>query len=391
MPDEINKAEGENIGGDSVINISSEKSDQESDLDEGRTVGQMESEKKQKNKVKNLSSVVILLAGLLLGSIFVDVVQFFSGSGYSERALKNAQVFEGGEKTWVAYNDPPVEVKVLGVSDDEAKNCPDCDPTDVLVWLKRFVPTVVAKKVDASSPEGEKMIKDYNLKTVPAFVFDNSIKESEFYGGEAKVLFDEKDGSYVLNAAQLGVPIGKYLETPKVEENDPVLGNKDASLKMVVFSDFQCPYCKMFYETVTKVAKEYGDKIALVYKEFPLDFHPQANNAAMAAMCANEQGKFWEMADILYKNQQTWGETEGKDAFKPYGQQIGVNVAEFNQCLDGDKYKEKIENDVAQAKEYGLSGTPSGFIGDQFVGGVIGEEELKKMIDEELAGNQDNQ
>lgn len=383
MSEENNKQEGEKQEREGIISINSESSDQK-DFDEGKTIGQMENEKNHKNKIKNLLAVVIVLAGLLLGSIFVDVVQFFAGSGYSEKALKSAQVFEGGGKTWVSYNDPPVEIRVLGVGEDQLKDCPKCDPTEVLVWLKRFVPTVVAKKVDSATAEGEKMIKDYNLKTVPAFVFDNSVKESEFYEGEAKVLFEEKEGSFVLNAAQLGVPIGKYLDTPAVQENDPLIGNKDASVKIVIFSDFQCPYCKMFYEMVTKVAREYGDKVALAYKEFPLDFHPQAGNAAMAAQCANEQGKFWEMADILYKNQQAWGETEGKDVFKTYSRQAGLEAAKFNECLDSEKYKDKIEKDSAQAKEYGLSGTPSGFIGDQFVGGVIQEEEMKKMIDEAL-------
>lgn len=385
MPEETNKAEEKNI-----INVNAELSDQ-NNYDDGKTIQQMENESKQKNKLKNLMSAVIVLAGLLLGSIFVDVVQFFAGSGYSERALKDAQVFEGAGKTWVAFDDPPVEIKVLGVGDEQVKDCPKCDPTEVLIWLKRFLPTVVAKKIDSASPEGEKMIKDYNLKTVPAFVFDDSVKESEFYGGEAKVLFEEKDGSFVLNAAQLGVPIGKYLETPEISEDDPLIGSKDASVKIVIFSDFQCPYCKMFYETVTKVAKEYGDKVALVYKEFPLDFHPQAGNSAMAAMCAGEQEKFWDMADILYKNQESWGEAEGKDIFKTYARQAGLEAAKFNECLDSDKFKDKIAKDAAQAKEYGLSGTPSGFIGDQFVGGVVQEEELKKMIDDELASNQNNQ
>jgi len=114
-------------------------------------------------------------------------------------------------------------------------------------------------------------------------------------------------------------------------------------------------------------------------------FHPQAQNAAMTSSCAQEQGKFWEMADLLYKKQEEWGEATGKDIFKKYGIQIGLNTVQFNQCLDEDKYLEEIQNDQKLAEEFGISGTPSGFIGDQFMGGVLQEEQFKSAIEAQLA------
>lgn len=353
--------------------------------EEGKTISQLEIDKAQDNKIKNLTAGIILLAGLLVGSLFVDAAQFFSGTGYSEKALKNAEIFEGGGKTWVAYADPIVKAQVLTVSDEELKDCPDCDPTEVVTWMKKFVPTLVSEKIDVSSPEGKQLVEKYKIKTVPAFLFDSQIKDSEFYNGEAKVLFAENNDKFVLNSSQLGLPVGRYLETPEVSADDPVIGNKEAKVKMVVFSDFQCPYCKTLYATITKVARSYGDKVALVYKEFPLEFHQQAKPASMAAMCANEQGKFWPMADILYNSQAEWGKATTKDIYKTYAKRIGLNPSQFDQCLDQDKYSDKIESDMKLGTEYGVTGTPTGFVGTQALSGVVKEDELKKMIDSELA------
>lgn len=350
---------------------------------------QLEEQRAQKNRIKNLTSAVILLAGLFAGSLFVDAAQFFSETGYSERALKNAQVFEGGGKTWVAFPDPVVQMYVISVDDDEMKTCPKCDPGDVIKWMKKFLPTVVSKKVDANSEEGKKLINQFNVKSLPAFVLDSKLKDTEFYNGEAKVLFMEKQGQFVLNSHQLGVPAGKYLEMPVVGDNDPTIGSKDAKVKLIVYSDYQCPYCKSFYSIITKVAKEYGDRVLLTYKEYPLEFHPQAENAAMAALCAGKQGKFWEMGDLLFSNQDTWGKSEGKEGIKNISKKISsLNQNDFLTCLDNQEFQAQIDKDVEEAKSYGVSGTPSAFIGSQFIGGLVQENDLKKMIDAELEKNQ---
>lgn len=352
--------------------------------EDARTVKEIESKKDMTARIKNLTSAVILLAGLLGGSLFVDAAQFFTASGYSERALKEAEIFEGSGKTWVAYADPIVQVQVLTVNDDEMMDCPKCDPTEVLSWLKRFVPTVIADRIDIESETGKALAAKYNVKTVPAFLFDKKMEDTEFYLGEAKVLFEERQDRFALNSSQLGVPVGKYLETPVIAEDDPVIGDREAAVQMVVLSDHECPYCKQFYNTITKVAKEYGNQVALTYKEFPLDIHKQAKTASMAALCANEQGKYWQMADILFGNQKEWEKTDQKDIFKSYAKRIGLNPKQYDECLDQEKYSDKIEKDMAIGDEYGIFETPSVFINDQFLSGVVQEAELKKMIDEEL-------
>ncbi len=275
---------------------------------------------------------MIVLVGLLAGSLFVDFAQFISGKGYSPKALKNSEVFVAGDKTWVAFSEPVLEVKVVTVGQDGYQDCPNCNPAEVLRWLKRFMPTLAAKEVLVDSAEGKELIEKVGIKTIPAFVFSEEIAKTKFYQEEAQPFFEEKDGQFLLKSVELGIPSGKYLELPQISEEDFVRGNKEGKVRIVVFSDFQCPYCKNFFATVTKLADEYKDEVALVYKDLPLDFHPQAKNSALAANCAGEQGKFWEMAKLLYDNQDKWGETEGTASFEEYAATLGLNRQSFKQC-----------------------------------------------------------
>jgi protein-disulfide isomerase len=353
---------------------------------DGMTIKDITTDEIQNKKIKNLTAIIILLAGIVSGSLFVDIAQFLTQSGYSQKALEKAEIFSAGEKTWVSFSDPAVELRVLSVEDSELEDCPTCDPSEVLYQLKRVIPTIVAKKVSASSEEGKKMIEKYQLNTIPSFVFSEDIAKTSFYS-EAGVnaVFNEKDGSYILNSSMLGIQPGKYLEMPEMTDDDAVLGNKDAELKIIVFSDFQCPYSKMFYDIAKKVLPEYSEKTAFILRDLPLDFHPQAQNAAMASRCALEQNKFWELSDILYEKQAEWSEEEGKAVFKNYAAQVvGLDVTRFNQCLEDDKYIESIKEDKKVAEKFGISGTPSGFIGDQFMGGVLQEEQFKQTIDSQL-------
>ncbi len=352
--------------------------------EESGTIDEIDERKNLKNKIKNLTSLMIILIGLLLGSLFVDFAQFISGKGYSPKALENSEIFVAGDKTWVAFGDPMMEVKILTVDQDEYKDCPNCDPTEVLRWLKRFIPTMVPKKILVDSPEGKEMIKKIGIKTIPAFVFSKEIAKTKFYQEEAQPFFQEKDGQFVLRSVELGIPLGKYLEVPQISEEDFVKGSKDAKVKIIVFSDFQCPYCKSFFSTITKLADEYKDKLALVYKDLPLDFHPQANNAALAANCAGEQGKFWEMAKLLYDNQDKWGQTEGTASFEEYAINLGINKQNFKQCLEEKKFASKISQDSQLAQNFGISGTPAVFVNDQFFNGAVSEEKLKSVIEKEL-------
>ncbi|MFZ2975078.1 MAG: DsbA family protein [Candidatus Moraniibacteriota bacterium] len=334
----------------------------------------------EKNKIKNLISLAILLFGLLLGSLFVDIGQMIKSSGYSQKNLNKSDIFEASGKTWVAYSDPAVSISVI--TDD---TCEACDPGEILAWLRRVSPTISAEKISSNSEQGKNLISEFGIKTLPAFIFAKNLDRTEFYT-EAQALFYAKGDKYVLNVQTLGAPVGKYLELPKVSTNDAVFGNIDAKVKVVIFSDFQCPYCKVFYKSLRDTMKNYQDKVLFSFKEFPLtEIHPQASSAALASMCAQEQGKFWEYADILYAKQSQWGETKDNASFKLYAKTLRLNTNDFNGCLDNKKYQDKINADVSEAQNFGITGTPTIFVGEKVETGALSAEDLKKDIEEQLA------
>jgi protein-disulfide isomerase len=331
-------------------------------------------------KVKNLISLAILLGGLLLGSIFVDVVQLVRGGGISPKKLAQTDIFNFSGKTWVAYTEPIVKVQVISDS-----TCDACNPDQVVLGLHRMVPTVLTSKVDISSKEGSDLIQKFGIKTLPAFIFSQEIEKTDFFK-QATSALDKKDNFYVLKTADIGIQPGKYLESLQVKDDDIQIGNKDSNVKIFLFSDFQCPYCKAFHESVvSKIIAAYSSKVLLVYKNYPLSFHPQAENAALAGECANEQGKFVAYASKLFADQATWGKTQGTQSFKTYAQQMGLNASQFGQCLDSKKYLDKVNSDKTDGDNFGVSGTPSMFISDQLVSSGSTYPDIQKIIDADLA------
>jgi protein-disulfide isomerase len=157
-------------------------------------------------------------------------------------------------------------------------------------------------------------------------------------------------------------------------DDAPAKGKTDAPVTIVEFGDFQCPFCGRFAsDTLQQLVKNYVDtgKVKFVYKEYPLPFHPNAQPAAMAAECANEQGKFWPYHDKLYATQTTWENQDSntvKKIFKEYAVSLGLNGASFNSCLDSSKYSDKIQKQSTEGSQYGISGTPTFYIGNQKAG-----------------------
>jgi len=145
----------------------------------------------------------------------------------------------------------------------------------------------------------------------------------------------------------------------QIEDNDPVLGDADAPVTIVEFSDIQCPFCKRVVDGALTDFKnsEYfkNGEVNLVFKHFPLNsIHPQAQKAGEAAECANRQGKFWEYHDVVFANQQALG----IDSLKQYASQVGLNTATFNKCLDDGEAASEVSKETQQATSAGGQGTP---------------------------------
>lgn len=335
-------------------------------------------EKETEKKMKNLLSLVVLLGGLFVGSLFVDIIQLVGGKGFSSRKIQEAGVLETEGRTWVAYDQPLIKVDVYS-SDD----CAECKTDEVLLWLRKVVPTIEATKIDADSASGKEMAKRLGIQTLPGFVFSKDIEKMDFFQ-KAQNVFTLKDEKYVLNGKEVGIPAGKYLELPIVEEKDARIGKDDAPVRLIEFSDFQCPYCKVLHQSLRQVLSEMGEEIQLVYKHLPLSFHAQAKNAALAAACASEQGKFEDYANKLFDSQSEWGVTSGTARFKAYAVQLKLNAVEFNKCLDTKRYDDLIDKNEDEAEKFGITGTPAIFINGQFKNGAVSLEELRSLIEKEL-------
>ena len=173
-------------------------------------------------------------------------------------------------------------------------------------------------------------------------------------------------------------------------DDDPFLGNKNAKVTIIEFSDFQCPFCRTFWrDTLSQLKKEYidTDKIKFVYRDYPLGFHQGAKPAAEGAECARDQGKFWELHDKIFQEQDKQGQGtiqfSKSDVIKWAGQ-IRLDMTKFNQCLDSGKYKAEVEKDFADGTAAGVSGTPTTFVNGRSLVGAQPYSSFKAIIEEEL-------
>lgn len=167
----------------------------------------------------------------------------------------------------------------------------------------------------------------------------------------------------------------------------PVIGNKNAEVVMYEFSDFQCPYCARFYkETLPQIKSEYVDtgKVKIVYRHFPLAFHPYAQKTAEAGECAARQGKFEAMHNSMFENSTSDGINLSVDKLKGYANKIGLNTSKFNSCLDNGDTASVVSKDMADGSAAGVTGTPTFFINGRMLVGAMPFATFKQIIDEEL-------
>jgi len=173
-------------------------------------------------------------------------------------------------------------------------------------------------------------------------------------------------------------------ETPggfKVSPGDsPSRGPKNASVVLIEFSDFECPYSGRVQPTIEKVIKAYPDKVRHVYKNFPLNFHRNAKLAAQAVLAAEKQGKFWEMHKMIFRNQRKLSRLKIED----FAKEIGLDIERFKKDLDSIEIRRKVQNDFDEARRAGVSSTPTVFVNDKMIKGAQGYCAFREIIEEVL-------
>jgi protein-disulfide isomerase len=161
----------------------------------------------------------------------------------------------------------------------------------------------------------------------------------------------------------------------------PAFGPADAKVTLVEFSDFQCPYCSRAATVAKKIKEKYGTKVRFVFRQFPLSFHQNANGAAAAALAAHAQGKFWELHDKMFENQ----EKLDKASLEGFAKEVGLDVAKFKKAVDAQEVKDRIKADMDLGAEVVVQGTPTLFLNGKRVSNPTDFDEVAKSIDTLLA------
>jgi protein-disulfide isomerase len=184
-------------------------------------------------------------------------------------------------------------------------------------------------------------------------------------------------------------PVGKVRE---VSNGERIRGNKNAKVTLVEYSDFECPFCKSFHPITQELLKTYGDKIRLVFRDYPLPFHQNAQKEAEAGRCIAELGgsdAFWNYVDKIFDRTTSNGTGFALTDLGPLAAEVGVNQQSFQQCLDTDKYTQAVKDEVIEGNAAGVSGTPTSFIIDskgktQILVGAQPVDAFKTVIDQIL-------
>ncbi len=196
----------------------------------------------------------------------------------------------------------------------------------------------------------------------------------------------ERFGEYVKELkAKYEVDVAlAYPDLPRVdvpiEDNDPTLGNADAPVTIVQYAEYQCPYCGTAAETVRDLRERYPDEVRVVYKDFPLNFHKRAVPAAVAAHCAGEQGKYWELGEIMLQHQKELEDNQ----LEQYATEVGLDIPSWKECTTSGKWEPIVMADLEAGQEVGVQATPTFFVNGILVSGAQPADAFAPIIDREL-------
>lgn len=192
--------------------------------------------------------------------------------------------------------------------------------------------------------------------------------------------------------AQPPQPTQDLKAIPEIADKDHIRGSRDADAVLIEYSDLECPFCKSFHPTMQQAMKEYGDKVAWVYRHYPLPFHQNAQKEEEAAECAAEFGgneAFWKYTDAIFEKTTSNGTGFALDQLVPLAEEIGLDSSAFKKCLDSGKYTKHVQDDMAGGAKAGINGTPGTIIVGkngkrEFIGGALPYEQVKLLIDKVL-------
>lgn len=316
--------------------------------------------------------------------LFKPAVKDGVAAKVGDMEITNAEIADGIESDLFEAETKVFEIKFNRLKAILLQRMMDKDPRKKGMDNDEFLSKYIAKDVVISEKEIDAFIKDQNI---PAEHINPQVREKikNYLEIERKKEAVDK----WLAEQTKKTPVEVYIQKPRrptfpVEVgNAPVFGAKDAKVTIIEFSDFQCPFCAKGAEILKEIKKKYGNKVKVAFKNFPLPFHNHAEHAAVAGLCANEQGTeyFWKMHDEMFANQDSL-DAEG---LKKTAKKVGLKADAFDKCLTENKHLAQVKADMEEGRKVKVKSTPTFFINGQLINGAQPMDVFSELIDEELA------
>lgn len=184
----------------------------------------------------------------------------------------------------------------------------------------------------------------------------------------------------------LSRPVVPTSELLSVKADDWIKGNSNAKVILVEYLDFECEACGQYYPLIKRLSEEYGNEVVFVTRYFPLPGHKNSMTSALAVEAAGKQGKYWEMHDIVFENQSSWGEKQTPEPaiFGGYAEQLGLDIEIFNKDVESKEVKDRIERDKSDGSKLNIQGTPTFFLNGEKIENPRGYEDLKTLLQEAI-------
>lgn len=287
-----------------------------------------------------------------------------------------AEIFEAETKVF--------EIKFNKLKSILVQKFMDRDPRKKGMSNDAYLEKYIATGVNISDKEIDAFIKDQNI---PEEHINPQVREKikNYIGMERKKEAVDKwiAEQTKKNTVEVFIAKPRRPTYPVEAGNAPFFGDKDAKVTIVEYSDFQCPFCAKGADILKEIKKKYGKKVKIAFKNFPLPFHNHAEGAAVASLCANEQGseKFWKMHDEMFAHQ----DSLDPEGLKGLAKKIGLHVDQFTKCLSTNKYLTQVQADMEEGKKHKVKSTPTFFVNGQLVNGAQPLDVFTEIIEEELA------
>lgn len=351
------------------------------------------SAKVSKSKKKYEISTILFFIAMASIIIFGVYLLMNSENESYHKQTETPIVFNSSKLNMIAISDPTCETCVVDVVLEQMK--------------ERIFPNMLAHKINSTSLTAQKYIDELNIKFLPAYIFEekvtNDSKWISLNGAFLPVVF-ENNTYYIVN--HQNIPNKVFTKDLEVTENTITLGNPDAKVTFYEFSDYECEFCAIaegnenlvaqfqkqqpdYQPPVQKIIDEYvtTGKIKYVFYNFPLEsIHVRSRDAHNAALCANEQNKFREYSEMIFDGRDFWTTNAyPKQLFVNYAESVSLNMTQFNECLNSQKYDDQITDEISMIREYGVTATPGFAVNRVYINGAQDYRLIKDIIDKELA------